>query len=173
MGLSKSQILALDPCDAFLTELPDARTNLDNLFGQKEACELADFMAMPIRASDKLFVILREEILPLAKLQEIDSEILSLLSPQKAAVLANIRTPGSVHYYANAAHLYTEDFTRPVATPTSPVSISPLTGEETLDPDYVAPNDPAYLSPEAVEELIITTIRERAEALLAIVEGLI
>lgn len=173
MGLTIAQTRELDLCDAFLTELEEARTNLENLWAGKEVCEQADFMAMPIRPADKLFIVLREEVTPLATLQEIDSEILDRLSPSATTALAQIRTLGDVHYYANAAHVYTMDFTRLVPTPASPVSVNPLTGEEEQVEGYVAPSDPTYVSSKQVKQHIIDTVRARAETLLAIVEGLL
>jgi len=174
MGLTIAQTLDLDLCDAFLIEDGDARTNLENLWAGKEICEQADFMAMPIRASDKLFIILREEVTPLATLQEIDSEIIELLSPSATTALAALRgMQNQKHHYAQAAHLYIMDFARLVPTPVSPISINPLTGEEEQVEGYVAPSDPAYVSPEQVKQHAKDNIRSRAEALFVVVEGLL
>lgn len=170
MGLTLPQVIALQPCNPF-----DAGSKSSDLYAGREVCELADFLAMNIRAADKMFIMLREEVTPLAKLQEIDAAIIPLLSADALDRLQRYRALpiSEAHYYAQAATVYIMDFDKPKPTPTSPVTVSPLTGEETPDPEYLPPEHPDYLSAEAVEASIKETTRDRAKALLTIVEGLL
>ena len=64
MQITIDQILAFGPCDDY-----DSRERLLQLSGGKESMAALDILRLPLPAQDKLWLVLREEVIPARELR--------------------------------------------------------------------------------------------------------